>query len=241
LREAAEAAAEAEREARRAREEILSVVSHDLRSPLGAILMGASTLMNIDDARQARTTASRIHHQAERMVRQIDDLVDFASIQAGRIVLHRELHTAAQILDAIADLFGPLASEKGLRLVALSQPTMLSIDCDAERVIQALSNLVANALKVTPRGGEITIGADRRGREAVFAVRDTGPGIDPSDLPRLFERFWRGGSSQYKGAGLGLSIARGIADAHGGRIWVESQLGTGSTFFFALALPDGSG
>jgi signal transduction histidine kinase len=100
--------------------------------------------------------------------------------------------------------------------------------------VQVLSNLVSNALKVTPKGGAIAIGAEPRDREVVFYVKDTGPGIDAAELPCLFERYWRGKQSQYKGAGLGLSIARGIVDAHGGRIWAESQVGTGSTFYFSL-------
>jgi signal transduction histidine kinase len=98
-----------------------------------------------------------------------------------------------------------------------------------------MSNLVANALKVTPRGGAISIGATPDAAQVVFFVRDTGPGIEPEELPRLFQRYWRSKHPQYKGAGLGLSIARGIVDAHGGRIWAESQLGRGTTFYFSLA------
>src|SRR5690606_40885396 len=105
---------------------------------------------------------------------------------------------------------------------------------DSERVVQVLSTLVANALKVTPRGGTISIGAKCRDDEVLFFVRDTGPGIEPDELPMLFERYWRGKRSSYKGAGLGLSIARSIVDAHGGRIWAESQVGAGSAFYFSL-------
>jgi signal transduction histidine kinase len=97
-----------------------------------------------------------------------------------------------------------------------------------------MANLIANAIKVTPTGGAIEVGAAPAAERVVFFVRDTGPGIDPADLPRLFERYWRGTTTPYKGSGLGLSIARGIVDAHGGRIWAESQLGVGSTFYFSL-------
>jgi len=220
-------------EATRAREEIISVVSHDLRSPLGAILVGASSLLT--DAR-TRDVAGRIHRQAERMARQLDDLVDFAAIQSGRVALSRAPHPPGTIVDAASDMFAALATEQGLRLDATLAPDLPVIECDSERAIQVMANLVANALKVTPRGGSIEIGAAPRDRDdVVFFVKDTGPGIPPEDQAQLFERFWRGKSATYKGSGLGLSIARGIVDAHGGRIWVESQLGRGTTFYFSLS------
>ncbi len=225
-------------EATRAREEILSVVSHDLRSPLGTILLGASSLLAVelgDRSQRIRPVAQRIHRQAERMARLIEDLVDFAAIQSGRVVLERSLHRATEILDAATDMFGAMAIERGLRFEARATPDLPPIECDSERAVQVLSNLVSNALKVTPRGGAIAIGAEPKDREVVFFVRDTGPGIDPEDMPNLFERFWRGKESRYRGAGLGLSIARGIVDAHGGRIWAESQVGVGSTFYFSLS------
>ena len=225
-------------EATRAREEILSVVSHDLRNPLGTVMMGASTLLAMDvgdKGQRVRTVADRIHRQAERMARMIDDLVDFAGIQAGRLALTRSSHQPGEIIAAARELFGPLAHERGLQFEARTAPGLPAIDCDSERALQVMSNLVANALKVTPRGGHIAIGAEPRDQEIVFFVRDTGPGIEPDELPNLFERFWRSKQSQYKGAGLGLSIARGIVDAHGGRIWAESQPGTGSTFYFSLS------
>jgi signal transduction histidine kinase len=224
-------------EATRAREEILSVVSHDLRNPLGTILISASTLLSydgVDRAGRVRTIAERIHRQAERMARLIEDLVDFAGIQAGRLAIERGTYAPAEILAEARDLFGPIAQERGLVLEAAVPSGLPPIECDSERVVQILSNLVSNALKVTPRGGTIAIGAEPREREIVFYVRDSGPGIDPEDLPNLFERFWRSKKASYKGAGLGLSIARGIVDAHGGRIWAESELGAGSTFYFSL-------
>jgi signal transduction histidine kinase len=223
-------------EATRAREEILSVVSHDLRNPLSAIIMGASMLLASESAeKRARMVAERIHRQAERMTRLIEDLVDFAGIQAGRIAIARAKHAPEEIIAAARDLFGPIAEERGLELEALTPPGLPAIECDSERAVQVISNLVANALKVTPRGGRIAIGVEPQDRQIVFYVKDTGPGIDPDDLPNLFERFWRGKKSNYRGAGLGLSIARGIVDAHGGRIWAESTLGSGSTFYFSLS------
>ncbi len=221
-------------EATRAREEILSVVSHDLRNPLGTIFMGAASLLNTDDDR-TRTIAERIHRQAERMARLIEDLVDFSGIQAGQVAIDCKPHKAEEILSATSDIFGTIARERGLSFEASWVPDLPPIRCDSERAVQVMSNLVANALKVTPRGGAIEIGAEPRSEGVVFYVRDTGPGIEAEELPQLFERYWRSKHAQYKGAGLGLSIARGIVDAHGGRIWAESQLGQGTTFYFSLA------
>jgi signal transduction histidine kinase len=226
-------------EATRAREEILSVVSHDLRNPLGAIMMGATALLSIDTggekAHRVRSISERIHRQAVRMQRLIEDLVDFAGIQAGRLAITRGPHAPSEIVAAANDIFGPLAQERGLKFQTNVGTDLPVIQCDPDRAVQVISNLVSNALKVTPAGGEIAIGARPDAREVVFFVSDTGPGIEPEELPNLFERYWRGKTGSYKGAGLGLSIARGIVDAHGGRIWAESQPGVGSTFYFSLS------
>ena len=169
------------------------------------------------------------------MARLIEDLVDFAGIQAGQLAIKRQAHKPDDILSATSDIFTTMAHERGLRFETRVHPDLPPIECDSERAVQVLSNLVANALKVTPKGGAIAIGAQPEANEVVFYVRDTGPGIDADELPMLFKRYWRSKQAQYKGAGLGLSIARGIVDAHGGRIWAESQLGAGTTFYFSLA------
>jgi signal transduction histidine kinase len=237
---------EAERSARfdaeeavRAREEILSVVSHDLRNPLGTILMGVSTLQQIVElgpehpkAERIRTVAERIQRQSERMARQIEDLVDFAGIQAGKLSIERRTTAPSTIVEQTADIFGPIARERGVGFSIDLHERLPEIEIDPERGIQVLSNLITNALEVTAKGGRVTIGATD-GAEVVFFVRDSGPGIDAAELPRLFERNWRSKKATYKGAGLGLSIARGIVAAHAGRIWAESQV-VGATFFFTL-------
>jgi len=220
-------------EATRAREEILSVVSHDLRNPLGTILIGSSTLADSADPRVAAVGA-RIQRQAVRMARLIEDLVDFAGIEAGRLAITRAPQAPASMIETTRELFRQQANERGLQLEASAVSPLPVVDCDAERVVQIFGNLVGNALKVTPRGGSIEIGAQPENDDVVFFVRDTGPGIAPDELPSLFQRHWRSKHAHYKGAGLGLSIARGIVEAHGGRIWAESQLGRGSTFFFSL-------
>jgi signal transduction histidine kinase len=218
----------------KSREDIISVVSHDLRNPLGAILMASSALLHPDiDRNRVRALAERVHRQAERMARQLDDLVDFAAIESGRIALARAVHPPSTILDAATDMFAAVANEQGLHFETRATANLPPIECDSERAVQVMANLVSNAMKVTPRGGALTIGATKQSdAEVVFFVKDTGPGIAKEDQPKLFEKFWRGGT--YRGAGLGLSIARGIVDAHGGKIWVESELGRGSTFYFSL-------
>jgi signal transduction histidine kinase len=224
-------------EAIAAREEILAVVSHDLRNPVGGIMIAASSLLNLDAGEKTvrvRTMAERIHRAAERMARFITDLVDFAGIEGGRLELDRAPHTPASILTAASDLFSPIAIERGLRFETRTLHDLPAVECDSDRAVQVLTSLVSNALKVTPKGGAVSIGAEVKGADVVFLVRDTGPGIEADELPKLFERHWRSKSSSYKGAGLGLAIARGIVDAHGGKIWAESRLGAGSTFYFSL-------
>jgi len=227
------------KEATRAREEILSVVSHDLRNPLGAILMTAASLLQTDlvdkKTHRVRALAERVHRNAERMASLIEDLVDFASIQAGQLPIDPKPYRAEEIVLGVAEMLQAVAEERGLRLETRVTSEIGPVYCDRERLIQALSNLVSNAVKVTASGGCITVGVDAVSGETVFWVQDTGPGIDPNELPQIFDRYFRSKRAGYKGAGLGLSIAKGIVDAHGGRIWAESELGRGS--LFSLAVP----
>lgn len=225
----------------RAGEEILAVATHDLRNPLGTIVMGASTLLQADasdpKAQRIRTVAERIHRQAERMARQIRDLADFTEIQAGRIALERSSHAPAALLEAASALVGPIAQERGVTFETRVAADLPGVPCDAERVVQVLSNLVANAVKVTTRGGTIEIGARTAGNRVVFFVRDSGPGLADDELPAMFRRAWRSTHASYRGTGLGFAIARGIVDAHGGEIWAESALGRGNTVYFSLTPP----
>jgi signal transduction histidine kinase len=217
-------------DAMRAREEILSVVSHDLRNPLGTIMIGVSKLRHGESDR-VRVTADRIQRQTVHMARLIDDLVDFAGIQAGRLTLSRARHAPADLVSTVSERFGPVAHERGLAFAAAAPRDLPPVHCDPERAVQVMAKLIANAIQVTPSGGAIEVGATPDAERVVFFVRDTGPGIDPAELPNV---FGRGAATADRGSGLGLSIARGIVDAHGGRIWAESQVGVGSTFYFSL-------
>jgi signal transduction histidine kinase len=229
-------------DAMRARDEILAVVAHDLRNPLGTIVMGATALVQLGGAGDAgasriRSVAERIERQANRMTRQLGNLTDFAEIQAGRLAIERAPHAPHEIVVATSELVGPGARERGIAIETRVTPELPAVACDADRIIQALANLCANATKVTPNGGQIELGArpgDAGGIE--FFVRDHGPGIDRADT--VFEPTWRSEQPGYRGAGFGFSIARGIVDAHGGRIWAETTPGAGTAVYFSLAPGD---
>jgi CheY-like chemotaxis protein len=188
-----------------------------------------------EDRRQAhRSKVEMIERSARRMARLIDDLADLSSIQAGRLALKPRVQEAAPLVFETVASFDELARERRLSLRAEIAGEPPPVNCDRDRVLQVFSNLVGNAVSVTPEGGSIVLRAEGRGGEVVFSVSDTGPGIAQQELDRIFERYWRGERPTYKGTGLGLSIAKGIVDAHGGRIWAESALGVGTTFFFAV-------
>ncbi len=220
-----------------AREDLLAVVSHDLRNPLNVILGSADMMLRapLDDESKirARRATEAILRSAERMNRLIGDLLDASSIEAGRFSVERAVQAVDPlVLDAIEAVETP-ASQKGLRVDA-DVVGDIAVLCDRGRMLQVFSNLIGNAIKFTPRGGAITIRVEPRARDVRFFVSDTGPGIPTDQLPHIFERFWQAKRTARLGTGLGLTIAKGIIEAHGGQIGVESQVGGGSTFFFTL-------
>ena len=229
-------------EALRAREDLLAIVSHDLRNPLGVVLASTALLLKsnlpLDKQERARRQVEAIQRAGNRMNRLIRDLLDFASIQAGRLSVSKHPQDVAAMVDEVLEVTEPLATAKSHRLVADVAPE-LAIRCDHDRVIQLFSNLVGNAVKFTPDGGTITVRAIRDDRAdngiVRFSVTDTGPGISADELPHVFDRYYQAQRRNRDGIGLGLSIARGIVEAHGGRIWAESEEGKGSTFSFTLA------
>jgi signal transduction histidine kinase len=219
----------------RMREQILAIVSHDLRNPLGTILMTTDALAKRGVLPQA---VGRIQRAAERMRRLIEDLLDFASIEAGRLAIKRQPQDpGSMVQETLASLEG-VAQEKGLQLTADIEPHLPKVYCDRDRILQVLSNLVDNAAKVTAEGGHIALRVETRGHELLFEVSDSGPGISEEDVKHLFERYWRSGEAEYEGTGLGLAIAKGIVNAHGGLIWAESELGHGATFLFTVPAAD---
>jgi PAS domain S-box-containing protein len=221
-----------------ARDQVLSVVSHDLRNPLSAVSMLAGRLVeNPPGEDERREIGKNILASADWMQRLMQDLLDAASIDAGRLSVESEPNQLYQIVHPVIDMFAARASSRGIALRLDLPAEGCLVLADGERIIQVLGNLVANALKFTPDGGTISIGAARAGREVVLHVCDTGAGIPAADLPRVFDRFWHARrNSTTRGTGLGLAIAQGIVRAHGGRMWVESVEGEGSTFFFTLPI-----
>jgi signal transduction histidine kinase len=225
------------------RKQILAVVSHDLKNPLGAILLTVDGLQRNPPDQERRDkllqAITRIRRASERMLRLIDDLLDVASIEAGRLAIQRGAHDAGLILQETLASFESIAKEKRLRMTAEVPPNLPKAICDRDRILQVVSNLVGNATKVTGEGGQVTLRVEAREHEFLFSVADDGPGIGEEDLKHLFESFWRSHDAGYKGTGLGLAIARGIVDAHGGRIWPESILGRGATFRFTIPIAEG--
>ncbi|MGE6761632.1 ATP-binding protein [Corallococcus interemptor] len=230
---------EASRLATRLREETLAVVSHDLRSPLTAIRAATELLQRLppesEATARARRQADAIRRSVDRMNRLIEDLLDLASIDAGTLAIEVRPQPVEDLLRDVRELFEPQAAEKGLAFVVEQEPG-LALECDRERVLQALGNLLANALSFTPAGGSLLLRVERApGADALrFSVADTGPGIPASVQPHLFDRYWHTSQRRREGHGLGLSITKGIVESHGGHIWVESEPGQGSTFHFTL-------
>jgi signal transduction histidine kinase len=236
-REAAEAQLRAAAEMR---DDLLAIVSHDLRSPLFAII-SAATLLEDEGARDDAEAMARcvgiIGRNGKRMASMIKDLLDFESLRGAGLSVEAAPHSIASLLDEALETIQPQALEKALQLTSES-PVGAMAWCDRERTLQVLSNLLGNAVKFTPDGGEISATAEVLSGEIVLSVRDTGPGIPPDDAPHVFDRYWQAKRSDRRGIGLGLPIARGLVEAQGGKLWVESELGRGTTFFFTLPAHD---
>lgn len=230
----------------RAREDVIAVVSHDLKNPLSVIsgsaamldeALGNDNLVGVKGP--LRSHVARIRRSSARMNRLITDLLDLAKIREGRVEIQvHEEHTLDLLAEA-TDQSTPLAEQRPATLANDGGPDGLVI-CDRERVLQVFDNIVGNAIKFSSPGDTVRLAVECSAHECTFAVRDAGPGIPAHQLPLLFDRFWTsprttGGS----GTGLGLAIARGIVAAHGGRIWAESVPGQGTSFFFTLPTPSG--
>jgi PAS domain S-box-containing protein len=225
------------RRATAARDQVLSVVSHDLGNPLSAVTMLARRLVDSSDDGEHRSIGEHILTAADWMHRLMQDLLDVASIEAGRLSIELEPQAPHQIIESTVEMFADRAASQNVDLRTDLAANAAWVSADASRITQTLGNLVGNALKFTRAGGTVTLGARSDGDEMRFWVRDTGCGIPASELPRVFDRFWqaRRGTGA-RGTGLGLAIAQGIVRAHGGQLWVESVVDEGSTFFFTLAL-----
>jgi PAS domain S-box-containing protein len=224
--------------ATRARDEVLAIVSHDLRNPIHTIGMSAQLLLDLvregEAAPMVRKQGSVIRRAAHRASRLISDLLDVRRIETGRLAIECRPEDVRTLIDDALEVITSQAAEHGVH-VAASVGSSARVMADRERVLQVLGNLAGNAIKFTPRGGTVTVGVTTAagGVESLF-VADTGPGIAPEQLPRLFDRYWQANAHDRRGVGLGLAIARGIVEAHGGAITVESTVGVGTRFSFTL-------
>ncbi|HET9959735.1 MAG TPA: HAMP domain-containing sensor histidine kinase [Polyangiaceae bacterium] len=224
------------------RDNFLAMASHDLRNMLGAIAMSAASLTNIqcDEVVQQAIArdARRIQRNTARMARLVGDLVDIVSIEAGHLAVAPRRHDVVELLRETMEVFQPLAAAKQIWIGTDVKRGSLLARYDHERVLQVLANLVGNALKFTAEGGRIHILVEPIDAFVQFAVADTGRGIG-TELPAIFDRFWQlADKSARSGLGLGLYISKCIVEAHGGKIWAESRVGEGSTFYFTLPAAD---
>lgn len=228
-----------EQQAVRARDELVAVVSHDLRNPMTVISMLCGMMQKAfssDGTHTSRRISSAIdtmQQAAGRMNVLLEDLLDTSKIEAGRYTVRPVPLDVSQIFEEAYSLLAPLALEKGVDLSFNAEPG-LQINADPERLFQVLSNLIGNAIKFTPRQGIIGISAMSNDEEIVFSVRDSGEGIAPDQLPHVFDRYWTLTENNPTGSGLGLYITQGIVKAHGGRIEAQSELGRGSEFRFTV-------
>jgi signal transduction histidine kinase len=231
-------------QATRARDEMLGVVAHDLRNPLNTIVMGAGLLAEMIPETQAalRRQAEIMRRGAERMKRLIQDLLDVRRIESGRLTVEPRPESPYVLVCEAIETLRPLATANNLKLKAAVRPDAPKVLADPARIQQVLSNLVGNAIKFTPAGGRIVLTADVLPEPEVrFAVVDSGAGIPPEQLPHVFGQYWQANRADQRGIGLGLAIAKGLVEAHGGRIWVESQVGAGSNFYFTLKAASDAG
>ena len=231
------------RQAIRARDEVLAVVSHDLRNPVGTIFSTASLLLDLELPRdRERDPLLAVQRSAQPLNRLIQDLLDVARMEAGALGVAPEPFPVAELLEDLLEAHRGRAGERRIDVLLEGDGETLTGWGDRDRVLQVLSNLLENALKFTPAGGRVEVGVrqEEDDRELLFWVSDTGPGVSPADRERLFDRFWQVSRKDKRGAGLGLSIVKGLVEAHGGRIWVESPEGGGATFRFTLPGEPGS-
>jgi signal transduction histidine kinase len=210
------------------------MVSHDLRSLLGGIVMSTDLIACNPGGSGVLADTDNIQRYAARMNRLIGDLVDVVSIDAGKLSVISVDCEATDVVSEVVATFVAAAADKGITLAADVAPVPMRVELDCERILQVLANLITNAMKFTPRGGSILLHTRRSGEELRFSVHDTGCGIRTDMIEAIFHRFWQAGRDDRRGLGLGLYISRCIVEAHGGRIWAESEPGDGTTISFSL-------
>ncbi len=218
----------------RARDEVLAVVSHDLRTPLSNVKLGVALLRQHMTVERDATLFERIERNVHHMTHLVDDLVDLARIEGSKLDIKAHGESVQDILNAACALAHPAAEAAQVELVTDPPPLGLRVRADRHRTLQVLSNLLGNAIKFTPRGGRVRLSVEERPGEVCFHVEDSGRGISEAEAPHVFARFFRAPGARKGGLGLGLYIAKAVVDAHGGAIWFASEAGKGTTFSFTL-------
>jgi PAS domain S-box-containing protein len=222
-----------------ARDEVLGIVAHDLRNPLSLIMMTASAMKRRpgnEPDRRNREPPDVILQTAKRMNQLIEDLLDVARVEAGRLRLECALLLAPDLARDAVELQQPLAGASGVKISLEVEPDVQTVWGERRRLLQVFENLIGNSTKFTQPGGRIVVRVGVKNEDVMFSVTDTGAGIAPDAIPHVFDRFWQAPTTTARrlGAGLGLPITKAIVEAHGGRIWVESEVGRGTTFFFTI-------
>lgn len=234
-----EASKRAAESATRARDEVLATVSHDLRNPLATIYTSAAMMLEMSVSEHIRTQQiALIHRTANRMMRLLEDLLDVSRMDAGHFSVNLTSQPIGDIIGDVLEMLEPIAAAQALSVVEdIAEPQTLVL-ADRNRLIQAISNVTANAVKFTPAGGTISLVTRNDEHMVTLEITDTGAGIPAHHLPHIFDRFYQveGGPTK-TGAGLGLAIVKGIVEAHGGSVEVWSTVGEGTTF--SIALPRG--
>jgi len=224
------------RAALRSREEIVGVVSHDLRNPVAAVKMLSRAALTDDEGSSRTENITLIAKAAEQMDALIRDLLDVNRLDAGKLTIHPEPVDPSDLLSGSLQTLLPLIEEKAIKLDLQLEPGLPKVLADSERIQQTMSNLVGNAIKFTPSGGRITVRTRSIDGELIVSVVDNGSGIPAEQLSRVFDRYWQSARTDREGAGLGLAIAKGIVEGHGGRIWIESTPSEGTTASFTLPI-----
>ena len=216
------------------REQVLGIVAHDLRNPLNLIGLTNQLLPEETRSPERRKVADINARAVKQMNRLIDDLLDTVRLQAGALSLNIENVSVDEIVRQTAAGARAAADARNIDLQVLTPAPDLTVRADPLRLSQIVGNLLGNAVKFVPGNGRVTLRASRDGPNILFQIEDSGPGIPPADVEHLFDKFWQGRKGDRRGVGLGLTIAKGLVEAQGGRIWVETVLGAGSTFSFTL-------
>ena len=225
-----------------ARKDIVDTVSHDLKNPLSSIRLG---LQYVEKKLSRNRTCSDadvskgmtiIFRSVDKMERLISDLLDHTKLEAGKMVLEPKECDPPQFIKELIEQYKPIAQSKKVRISASLMEDGRRICCDQGRVEQVISNIIGNALKFTPEGGEIHISMQYRQEDIVVSVKDNGYGMSTDQLEHVFDRYWQVKDTAHQGTGLGLAIAKIVVEGHRGKIWAESELGKGSTFHFTLPI-----